>query len=157
VWRKNSDEGHLAHFWKPRMLTRDSIRDPYAGLFDAPSQAVKIVKDASGTTLERNAMTERLFDFASKEQVKITPNADGLLFVPIAAQGKYPVVFTPNNEFAGASVKLVIETKEIQDLIAYVQKLGMNRGKWRDLFEPQQKEAVGSAIPRPQERNSHGK
>ena len=143
VGLKYSDEWHLAHFWNPRMLTPESIMDPYSGLFDAPSEPVKIVKDASGATLERNAMTERLFDFASKEQVKITPNADGLLFVPMVAQGKYPVVFTPNNEYAGGSVKLVIETKEVEALIAYVQKLGMNRGKWRDLFEPQQMEAAG--------------
>jgi cytochrome c oxidase cbb3-type subunit I/II len=102
-------------------------------------------------------MTERLFDFASKEQVKITPNADGLLFVPMVAQGKYPVVFTPNNEYAGGSVKLVIETKEVEALIAYVQKLGMNRGKWRDLFEPQQLEAAGITMPRSQEWIDYGK
>src|SRR5579863_2527494 len=113
---KYSDEWHLAHFWNPRMLTPDSVMDPYSGLFNAPSEPVKIVKDASGATLERNAMTERLFDFASKEQVKITPNADGLLFVPMDAQGKYPLVFTPNDEYAGSSVKLVIETKEVQSL-----------------------------------------
>jgi cytochrome c oxidase cbb3-type subunit 2 len=140
------------------MLTRDSIMDPYSGLFDAPSEAVKIVKDGkSGPTLERNAMTERLFDFASKEQVKITPNADGLLFVPMAAQGKYPVVWTPNNEYAGNSVKLVIETKEVEGLIAYVQKLGMNRGKWRDLFEPQEMQAAGITMPRSEEWILHGK
>src|SRR5579863_4842734 len=154
---KYSDEWHLAHFWNPRMLTPDSVMDPYSGLFNAPSEPVKIVADASGATLERNAMTERLFDFASKEQVKITPNADGLLFVPMDAQGKYPLVFTPNDEYAGGSVKLVIETKEVQSLIAYVQKLGMNRGKWRDLFEPQQLEAAGITLPRSQEWIDYGK
>jgi cytochrome c oxidase cbb3-type subunit 2 len=102
-------------------------------------------------------MTERLFDFASKEQVKITPNAQGLLFVPLAAQGKYPVVFTPNNEYAGGTVKLVIETKEVEALIAYVQKLGMNRGKWRDLFEPQEMEGAGISMPRSEEWIEHGK
>ena len=68
-----------------------------------------------------------------------------------------PSVFTPNNEYSGDSVKLVIETKEVQGLIAYVQKLGMNRGKWRDLFEPQQMEAVGITIPRSQEWIDYGK
>ncbi len=91
VGLKYSDEWHLAHFWNPRMLTPDSIMDPYSGLFDAPSEAVKIVKDtASGSTLERNAMTERLFDFASKEQVKITPNADGLLVRADGRAGQIP-------------------------------------------------------------------
>jgi cytochrome c oxidase cbb3-type subunit I/II len=156
---KYSDEWHLAHFWNPRMLTPESIMDPYSGLFDAPSAAVKIFKGAASgtTTLERNAITERLFDFTSKQQVKITPNAQGLLFVPLTAQGKYPVVFTPNNEYAGGTVKLVIETKEVEALIAYVQKLGMNRGKWRDLFEPQEMEGAGISMPRSEEWIEHGK
>jgi cytochrome c oxidase cbb3-type subunit I/II len=154
---KYSNEWHVAHFWNPRMLTPDSIMDPYAGLFDAPSTAVKIVKDASGNTLERNTVTQRLFDFASKERVLITPNADGLLFVPTVAQGKYPVIWTPNNEYTGDRVKLVIETEEVQALVAYVQKLGMNRGKWRDLFEPQEMEAAGVTMPRSAEWIEHGK
>ena len=53
---------------------------------------------------------------------------------------------TPNNEYSGGAVRLAIETKRSKALIAYVQKLGMNRGKWRDLFEPQQME--GSRRPR---------
>ena len=155
---KYGDEWHLAHFWNPRMLTPDSVMDPYSPLFDAPSEAVKIVKDsASGNTLEQNALTEKLFDFASKEQVKITPNAQGLLFVPMVARRKYPVVWTPNNEYVGGTVKLVIETKEVDALIAYVQKLGMNRGKWRDLFEPQEMEASGMSIPRSAAWIEHGK
>jgi cytochrome c oxidase cbb3-type subunit I/II len=155
---KYGDEWHLAHFWNPRMLTPESIMDPYSGLFDAPSAAVKIVKGtASGKTLERNAVTEKLFDFASKEQVKLTPNAQGLLFVPLAAQRKDPVLWTPNNEYGGDTVKLVIETKDIEALIAYVQKLGMNRGKWRDLFEPQEMDAAGITIPRSAAWIDHGK
>ena len=80
--------------------------------------------------------------------MKLTPNADGLLFVPRQAQGKYPLVWTPNKEYAGDTVKLAIETEEVQALIAYVQKLGMNRGKWRDLFEPQEIEVAGVSLPR---------
>ena len=158
VGLKYSDEWHLAHFWNPRMLTPESIMDPYSRSVRC---AVGSGEDrqwrSSGKTLERNAVTERLFDFASKEQVKITPNAEGLLFVPMVAQGKYPVVFTPNNEYAGGSVKLAIETKEVEALIAYVQKLGMNRGKWRDLFEPQQIEAAGITLPRSEEWIDYGK
>ena len=44
--------------------------------------------------------------FSEEEQVKLTPNAQGLLFVPLAAQRRYPVVWTPNNEYAGDRVKL---------------------------------------------------
>ena len=121
-------------------------------------QAVKVVAGTdSGKTLERNAVTEKLFSFASKEQVRLTPNAVGLLFVPLDAQGKYPVIWTPNKEFTGGSVKLAVETKDVEALIAYVQKLGMNRGKWRDLFEPQEMDGAGVSIPRSQEWIEHGK
>jgi cytochrome c oxidase cbb3-type subunit I/II len=157
VGLKYGDEWHLAHFWDPRMLTPESIMDPYRGLFDAPDAAVKIVTDGAGKTLERTALTEKLFNFASKEQVKLTPSAEGLLFVPRAAQGKYPLIWTPNKEYTGSNVKLAIETEDVEALIAYVQKLGMNRGKWRDLFEPQQIEGAGLSMPRSQEWIEHGK
>jgi cytochrome c oxidase cbb3-type subunit I/II len=81
----------------------------------------------------------------------------GLLFVPLDAQGKYPVIWTPNKEFTGGSVKLAVETKDVEALIAYVQKLGMNRGKWRDLFEPQEMDGAGVSMPRSQEWIEHGK
>jgi len=75
----------------------------------------------------------------------------------VGAQRKYPVVFTPNKEYAGSTVKLIVETEEVEGLIAYVQKLGMNRGKWRDLFEPQEMEGAGVSMPRSAEWIEHGK
>ena len=87
-------------------------------------------------------ITQKLFDFASKVQVKLTPNAGGLLFVPLEARDKAPGVVIPNNEYIGNTVTIAAETKELEGLIAYLQKLGMNRGKWRDVFEPQQLEVT---------------
>ncbi len=86
VGLKYSDEWHLAHFWNPRMLSPDSVMAPYRGLFDTPSKPVAIVDDADGNrTLEKTPVTEKLFDFSSKEPIRLIPNADGLLFVPMAA------------------------------------------------------------------------
>ena len=158
VGLKYSDEWHLAHFWNPRMLTQDSIMAPYRALFDTPGASVKIVRDGSGNvTLEQTPVTTRFFDFASKDQVKLTPNLDGLLFVPIAARGRFPLIWTPNKEYAGTTVKLAVETEELEALIGYLQKLGMNRGKWRDLFEPQEIEAAGVTMPRSEEWITYGK
>jgi cytochrome c oxidase cbb3-type subunit I/II len=149
VGLKYGDEWHFAHFWNPRMLTPDSIMAPYRRLFDSPGAPVKTVSNRSGNvTLEQTAVTMKLFDFSSKDQVKLTPNVDGLLFIPIAAQGKYPVIWTPNKEYTGDRVQLAAETKDVEALIAYLQKLGTNRGKWRDLFEPEQLEAGGITMPR---------
>jgi cytochrome c oxidase cbb3-type subunit I/II len=158
VGLKFSDEWHLAHFWDPRQLSPDSIMSSYRGLFETPEQPVRIVDDgAGGRTLEKTVVTQKLFDFTSKEQIRLTPNAEGLLFVPLQARTKVPVILTPNKEYTGATVKIAAETKELEGLIAYLQKLGMNRGKWRDVFEPQQLEVTDATLPRSDEWIAYGK
>jgi len=158
VGLKFGDEWHLAHFWNPRMLSPESIMAPFRGLFDMPEEAVRIVDDGAGNrTLDKTSTTQVLFDFNNKEQVKLTPNEDGLLFVPLQVRGKFPLVWTPNKEYVGDSVKIAAETEELRGLITYVQKLGMNRGKWRDLFEPQQIEVTDVTLPRSSEWIAYGK
>ena len=60
---------------------------PRFGLFDAPGQRVAVVDDDAGNrTLERNEVTEAIFDFDKKgtaaEHRRRTLNAEGLPFVP---------------------------------------------------------------------------
>lgn len=158
VGLKYSDEWHFAHFWDPRMVVPDSIMPRFAGLFDAPDTPVKIVDDEAGNrTLEQTPDSTRFFDFSSQERVTLTPNAEGLLFVPAKAKGKYPVILTPNDEYTGDSVQLAAATEELEALVAYLQKLGTNRGKWRDLFEPQRLEASLVSVPRSAEWIAYGK
>jgi cytochrome c oxidase cbb3-type subunit I/II len=158
VGLKYSDEWHLAHFWNPRMLSPDSIMAPFRGLFETPEEPAKIVDDGAGNrSLERTPVTEKLFAFGSKEQIKLAPNADGLLFVPMEARDKAPIIWTPNKEYTGATVTIAAETEALQGLIAYLQKLGMNRGKWRDLFEPQKLEVMDATVPRSSEWIAYGK
>ena len=155
VGLKYSDAWHLAHFWDPRMLSPDSIMPRFSALFDGPWPA-KVVTDAEGRrTLERTPATEALFDFDAGAPRPLTPNAEGLLYVP--ERGRYPVIFTPNDEFAGDTVTLVTASAELTALVAYLQKLGTNRGKWRDRFEPQRLEASQVAVPRSEEWIAHGK
>jgi cytochrome c oxidase cbb3-type subunit I/II len=158
VGLKFSDEWHLAHFWNPRMLVPDSIMPRFVGLFDAPDEPVKIIDDEAGNrSLEKTPVSERFFNFASKERVTLTPNAEGLLFVPARARGKYPIILTPNDEFTGDEVHLATTTEELEGLVAYLQKLGTTRGKWRDMFEPQRLEASLVSIPRSDEWISYGR
>jgi cytochrome c oxidase cbb3-type subunit I/II len=158
VGLKYGDEWHYAHFWNPRMLSEDSIMQPGRGLFDAPEGRIKIVDDGAGNrTLEKTSFTQPLFDFGSKEQIKLTPNSDGLLFVPQLARGKFPLIWTPNKEYTGDTVRIAAETDDLKGLVAYVQKLGMNRGKWRDLFEPQEIEITDVTLPRSSEWIAYGK
>ena len=158
VGLKYGDEWHYAHFWNARMLTPESIMSPYEGLFNAPKERIKIVDAGNGNrTLERTPFTESLFNFSSKEQIKLTPNTDGLLFVPLVAHDKSPLIWTPNKEYTGETVRIAAETEDLHGLIAYVQKLGMNRGKWRDLFEPQELEVTDVTFPRSQAWIDYGK
>ena len=158
VGLKYSNEWHFAHFWDPRMLSPDSVMASYRGLFERPTQAVAIVDGSDGNrTLEKTPLTETLFDFASKEPIRLTPNADGLLFVPMQARGKAPIILTPQEQYKGNTVKIAAETPELQALVAYLQKLGMNRGKWRDLFEPQSLDVMDVTLPRSEEWIAHGK
>lgn len=155
VGLKYSDSWHLAHFWDPRMLSRDSIMPRFSALFDGPVTA-RVVTDANGVrTIEKSAATERLFDFAGTQQIALTPNPDGLTYVH--ERGKLPVILAPNKEFTGDSVQLIAATDDLTSLIAYLQKLGTNRGKWRDRFEPQLIEASQVALPRSEEWIRYGR
>jgi cytochrome c oxidase cbb3-type subunit 2 len=155
VGLKYSDAWHLAHFWDPRMLSPDSIMPRFTALFDGPYMA-RVVPGADGAnTLEKTAQTERLFNFASTDTLTLTPNTEGLLFVP--EREKNPLIHTPNKEFTGDSVRLLAASEDLRGLIAYLQKLGTNRGKWRDRFEPQLMEASQVTIPRSEEWIVHGK
>jgi cytochrome c oxidase cbb3-type subunit I/II len=157
VGLKYGDEWHLAHFYNPPAVVKGSIMGGFSGLFDELAEPVKIVSAESGKTLEQTPATTKLFDFASKEQVKLTPNEQGLLFVPVSARGKYPLVWTPNDEYAGSSVKVVAESDKIHALTAYVQKLGTNRGRWRELVEPAQVEDADTPAERSDETIAKGK
>ncbi|HWY72775.1 MAG TPA: cbb3-type cytochrome c oxidase subunit II [Burkholderiaceae bacterium] len=155
VGLKYSDAWHLAHFWNPRMLSRDSIMPRFSALFDGPYSA-KIVTDAEGNrTIENTPVTAQLFDFKSAQKQLLTPNAEGLLYVP--ERGRYPIIFTPNKEYTGEVVSLVSASEELLGLVAYLQKLGTNRGKWRDRFEPQTMEASQVTVQRSEEWTAYGK
>lgn len=155
VGLKYSDAWHMAHFWNPRMLYPDSIMPRFTALFDGP-HAAKVVTGLDGQrTLERTPQTERLFNFSSAELITLTPNAEGLVFVP--ELGKNPRIFTPNQEFTGDSVRVLAASEDLRGLVAYIQKLGTNRGKWRDRFEPQLMQASQVSLPRSEEWIRHGK
>lgn len=151
VGLKYSDEWHYAHFWDPRMIIPDSIMPRFKRLFDETEDRVAVVDDENGNrTLAKTPFTETLFDYSLMDDetahLKLTPNLDGLLFIP--ERGKYPVIWTPNDEFEGEDVELAVINDEVSDLVAYVQKLGTNRGKWRDLFEPQAVAVSQVSVPR---------
>lgn len=159
VGLKYSDEWHYAHFWDPRMIVPESIMPRFKKLFETPKETVAIVDGPEGLrTLEQNAVTEAYFDFSKagdpSAHMKITPNKEGLLFIP--ERGKYPVIWTPGDEFEGDKVELAVITDELTSLVAYMQKLGMNRGKWRDVFESQNTDISQASLERSDEWVEYG-
>lgn len=145
---KFGDEWHWAHFWNPPMVVPGSIMGGFSGYFDTAPGPVAIVDGPDGPTLERTPWTEATFDFTSETVVQLIPNADGLVFVPLKARGKNPMIWTPLEEYDGDSVTLVAETREIAALTAYVQSLGMSRGKWREVYTPDDPWQVANGIER---------
>ena len=155
VGLKYSDGWHIAHLWNPRWVAPDSIMPSFPWLFDGPYGPVRIVTDDAGNrTLEQTPEMKTLFDFTSQEKIRLTPNAEGLVFVP--QRGRYPVILTPNDEYTGDTVRIVGTTEELRGVVAYLQKLGMNRGKWRDLFAPQRVQISQFSIPRSDEWIEYG-
>ncbi|GIT72042.1 MAG: hypothetical protein Ct9H300mP28_18560 [Pseudomonadota bacterium] len=124
VGLKYSDEWHLAHFWDPRMVVPDSIMPRFSELFDGPYQGVKVVEDDEGNrTLDKTADTGKIFDYSSQEKIMLTPNTEGLVFV--AEKGKYPVIWTPNDEFTGDTVNVIAQTEELGDLLTIFRNLAL--------------------------------
>jgi cytochrome c oxidase cbb3-type subunit 2 len=51
----------------------------------------------------------------------------------------------------------VLPTREAEGLVAYIQKLGMNRGQWRDMFEPQRVFVSQFSVPESQDWIARGR
>jgi cytochrome c oxidase cbb3-type subunit 2 len=145
---KFGDEWHWAHFWNPPMVVPGSIMGGFSGLFDRPPAPLAVVDGPHGRTLERTADTEALFDFSSERLAYLTPGPDGVVFAPMSARGAHPVIWTPNEEFDGDAVTLIAESPRIAALTAYVQTLGMNRGKWREVYAPDERWDVANGVER---------
>ena len=127
VGLKYGDDWHIAHFWNPRAMVKDSIMPRFTQFFDGPYGPVSIIDDEDGNrTLEKTPDTEKLFDFSAEEKILLTPNPEGLTFV--RETGKYPVIHTPNEEYTGETVELVAGTERLDNVIAYLQKLGTAYG-----------------------------
>ncbi len=57
----------------------------------------------------------------------------------------------------GRTLTVIVPSDEMRGLVAYIQKLGTNRGAWRDVFEPQTLSASVMTVPRTQEQEARGR
>jgi cytochrome c oxidase cbb3-type subunit 2 len=143
VGLKYADDWHYAHHWDPRLVVPESIMPSFKWLFE--QARVPVRKDGEGLALDAAPALSRYFTLNKDKPVLLFPNETGLTFVRPRPDGELPIDGTPVLDLtpfadkppALTSVVLVVPTKELVSLVGYVQKLGMNRGAWREVFEPQ--------------------
>lgn len=143
VGLKYSDDWHYAHHWDPRLTVPDSIMPSFKWLF--AQVRVPLRPGAQGPELEPVAALRRYFTWRPEVPIRLFPNEQGLTFVPPRPDGEWPLDGTPVLDWtpyqgrppALGSVLLVLPTQEMVGLVRYLQKLGTNRGAWREVFEPQ--------------------
>ncbi len=153
VGLKYGDDWHYAHHWDPRLVVPESIMPRFRWLFTRLQVPVK--KDGDAVTLAASPQVNQWFSMKGDRQIRLYPNADGLTFVPPAPDGRWPLAGTPVIDLTGfqqappalTSITLVVPSEEMVGLVRYIQKLGTNRGAWREVFEPQNVDVSVMSIP----------
>lgn len=139
---KFADGWHYAHHWDAQMVVPDSNMPSFKWLFH--QVRVPVRKEGDGDVLGEQPELARYFTMTPEPKVLLFPNEVGLAFAdPQGREGKIPG--TPVLELrhfgdkppALTAITLVVPSADMVGLVAYLQKLGTNRGAWREVFEPQ--------------------
>jgi cytochrome c oxidase cbb3-type subunit 2 len=165
VGLKYSDDWHYAHTWDPRITVPESIMPRFKWLFEHADVGVR-----GGTELAPDAgpALRRWFTLRGDRTVSLFVNEQGVAFVRPGGNG-FPVDGTPVLDLSLrggaaparpaplATVRLIAPSPDMMALVRYLQKLGTNRGAWRDVFEPQNASVTGSGIPDTEANRELGK
>lgn len=163
VGLKYSDDWHYAHHWDPRLTVPDSIMPSFKWLF--AQLTVPVHGAGRRQELADVPALRRFFTMNAEKPIRLFPNEQGLTFVRPGPDGHLPIDGTPVLDFTGfigeppklAAVQLVTPTPELVGLVAYIQKLGMNRGAWREVFEPQNLSVSVMKIPASEDLLARGR
>jgi cytochrome c oxidase cbb3-type subunit 2 len=153
VGLKYGDDWHYAHHWDPRLVVPDSVMPSFKWLYATLHVAVK--PGEQGATIEPTAALRAYFTLRPETIIPLYPNETGLAFVSPPPDGRWPLEGTPVVDLKGfgdkpptfSAVTLVLPSPEVVALVRYVQKLGTNRGAWREVFEPQAVSVSVMTIP----------
>jgi cytochrome c oxidase cbb3-type subunit 2 len=153
VGLKYGDDWHYAHHWDPRLVVPDSIMPSFKWLYTRVR--VPLRNADAGPALAVSQELRTYFTMKAETSIRLYPNADGLAFVAPPASGRWPLDGTPVIDLqafgerppAFTSVTLIFPTQELVGLVRYIQKLGTNRGAWREVFEPQMVGVSVMSIP----------
>jgi len=153
VGLKYGDDWHYAHHWDPRLVVPESIMPSFRWLYT--QLRVPLKKEGDGLVLEASPALGHWFTMKAERPIRLYPNETGLTFVPPGPEGAGPLDGNPVIDLTGfkekppalTAVTLVRPTQEMVGLVRYIQKLGTNRGAWREVFEPQNVGISGMTIP----------
>jgi cytochrome c oxidase cbb3-type subunit I/II len=168
VGLKYSDDWHYAHTWDPRITVPESIMPRFKWLFETADIRVGGgIK--TGDVLADSPALRRWFTMRADRNVTLFVNGALQAFVRPAPSG-FPVDGRPvldtsllGDDVAlgrsrdGGTIRLIAPSADMIALVRYLQKLGTNRGAWRDVFEPQNAAVAGSGIPDTEANRELGK
>jgi cytochrome c oxidase cbb3-type subunit I/II len=161
VGLKFSDHWHLAHHWDADMVVPDSIMPEFRWLFRTVQVAV--AEKEGEPALPESSALKNLFTYKPDTTIILHPNPNGLAFAqetdgtPLLAVQNLPEPFNKLETWRGKTITVIAPTEELRGLVAYIQKLGTNRGAWREAFEPQNLSASVMSIPQTDEQVARGK
>ena len=152
VGLKYGDDWHYAHYWDPRLVVPDSIMPSFKWLYTRVRVLLHTTETGASTMPPE---LRAYFTMNAETSIPLYPNTDGLAFVAPPANGQWPLDGTPVIDLKGfgdhpptlTRVTLVFPTHELVGLVRYIQKLGTNRGAWREMLEPQTVGAPAMTIP----------
>ncbi|HSF07539.1 MAG TPA: cbb3-type cytochrome c oxidase subunit II [Methylomirabilota bacterium] len=161
VGLKFADGWHYAHHWAPKMVVPDSIMPDFPWLYRTAE--VLAVEREGAPALGEAAALKALFSYRAGAMVPLRPNPDGLAFAestdgtPRLEVANLPEPYDKLETWKGKTLTVVVPSEELRGLVAYVQKLGTNRGAWRDAFEPQALSASAMTLPSTADHAARGK
>jgi cytochrome c oxidase cbb3-type subunit I/II len=149
VGLKYGDDWHYAHHFDPRLVVPDSIMPSFKWLYT--QVRVPLWPTDAGPALALPDALKPYFTLKPQTSISLYPNIEGITFVSPPANGQWPLDGTPVIDLKGfgdrpptlQAVTLVFPRPELVGLVRYIQKLGTNRGAWREVFEPQ---SVGVSV-----------
>ena len=161
VGLKYSDHWHYAHHWESEMVVPDTIMPDFRWLFRTTT--VTVVDKDGEPALSDTPGLRGLFTFKAERSIPLHPNPEGLAFAeqvdgtPLLAVKALPEPYNKLETWKGKALTVIVPTEEMRGLVAYLQKLGTNRGAWRDVFEPQNIAASVMSVPQTDGQVARGK
>jgi cytochrome c oxidase cbb3-type subunit I/II len=161
VGLKFSDHWHYAHHWEPHMLVPDSVMPDFPWLYR--TARVTIGERDGEPSLTDGPALRALFSFKPEPRIPLYPSPEGLAFAadtdgtPVLEVGSLPEPYDTLERWRGKALTVVVPSPELRGLVAYIQKLGGNRGAWREAFEPQAVSVSVMRVPSTPEQADRGR